>query len=138
MAETDPGGEVMRMADAPQRCAGCPVFSFLRDAVTSALLQGALGQATHTHEALVPRVPSKRAHRTSAPGVQKSGIERIARIRGVMHGCLGSIDNARRAISRAAHFGDHVPRATMIEILHATAVIQKEVQKGREALAGVR
>lgn len=135
MAANEPGQGLMHVIDPPQRCDGCAVFSLLADVVRSALAGGLARQA------LPPPAPGG-GHRAIAAGrtgqAAKDATERVARIRGVMHACLGSIEDARKVISRAARFGDGVPTATMIEILHATGAIQKEVKRGREALAGVR
>lgn len=138
MAASEPGGELMRLADAPPHCGDCAVFALLEDVIRAALLQGSLGRPIQAREAVRPSAGG--GHRGMAGGRtgRAENDERVARIRGAMHGCLATIEDARRAISRAARFGDGVPTATMIEILHATGVIQKEVQKGREALAGVR
>lgn len=137
---SDEARELMRMADVPQDCRGCPALAVLRDAVTLALLQGGLGQVLtgqpiQAHEALPSPAPSS-GHRAIAGGrTGQAGIDRLAKVRVTLYGHLAAIDVARKGITAAARYGDGVPKAVWVEILHHTAIIEKQAKKAREILA---
>lgn len=54
----------------------------------------------------------------------------------MLYGCLATIDGARKGITAAARDGQGLSKAAMIELLHHTGAIQKQVRKARELLAG--
>lgn len=138
MAASDPARELMRMADAPQRCGDCAVFALLEDVIRSALLQGSLGRSIQAHQAIPPRVLGNWSDQTSLQSerrLRQAGIERVAKVRGSLYGCLDAIDAARKAITAIARDGDGMTTAAQVEVRHRCGVIGKQAKKARETLA---
>jgi len=137
---SDEARELMRMADAPQDCRGCPALAVLRDAVTLALLRGGLGQvltgipSSESNEGQSP-APSSGQRAIAGRRTGQAGIERVAKVRATLYGRLAAIDVARKRITAIARDGDGMTTAVQVEIRHRCGIIARETQRAREVLA---